>query len=168
MAQKEYVKEIYSFEPFMPTMAQARHNMKLNPKLAEKIILFDFGLSDSDKALDISYNPNLPGAMSSIAGKNSGDLTERINLRNASDVLAPIFKKRDKKKIMLKIDCEGGEREILPDLASSGLLQQADVIIMEYHDGYYLPLVKIMEDSGFSVEITEQHDNGTGMIVATK
>ena len=169
LAQKDFVKNVYGFEPFLPTFKIAQKNMKLNPRLTRKIKLFDVGLSDKNKTINVPYNPELPGAMSSIVGRNApSELVEKIKLVSASKTLAPIYKKHGGDKIMLKIDCEGGEREIIPDMLQSGLLQKTDKIIMEYHDDYYLPLVKDLENAGFIVGVTPHEGQTTGMITGVK
>ena len=170
-ARRAAVKTVYGFEPFAPTMAQARKNMALNPELAKKIKLFAFGLSDHDETLSLPYNQNFPGAQSSIKAKQlkkaAGEVCEKIKLRRASDVLHPILAREKTRKIMMKIDCEGAEREIIPNLAQAGLLGHINNIIMEWHDGYYRPLVKILKQNGFSVKATtNNHDSSIGMIKA--
>lgn len=172
LARKDFITNIYSFEPFVPTFSQAQNNLDLNKKLAKKITAYNFGLSDKDDVLTISYNPTLPGAMSSMPNKSAtSDNTheEKIEIKRASDILGPLFKQHNDRKIMMKIDVEGAEREILPDLAKSGLLKSVDLIIMEYHDNYYEPLIELLQKNGFDVRITSQKEKyGTGMITARR
>ena len=71
-ARNENIKQIYGFEPFRPTYEQGLKNLELNPELARKIKLFDFGLGSSDKILEIDYNPDLPGSMSTVSDRFGG------------------------------------------------------------------------------------------------
>lgn len=170
LAQKKFVKQIYSFEPFAPIFTLAENNMNKNPRLAKKIKIHNFGLSDRDDKIEISFNPKLPGSMSTITDRFSAncDVKETAELKDASKILKPILDAHNE-KIMLKIDCEGGEREILPNLSESGLLSRASIIIMEWHDGIVSPLIDILKDNGFNVVIKDDNPQvGTGILFAKK
>lgn len=167
-AQKENIIKIYGFEPFMPTFKQAQQNLKLNPVLAEKIEIFNFGLGDSEKTLDIHYNPQLPGSMSSVSDKFS-DCTdvEKIAIKKASDVIGEIVTKH-KENIFLKIDCEGAEKEIVPELDKAGLLKKIKIIIMEWHYENPQYLVDILRRNGFTTFCNHAAINYQGMIRAVR
>ena len=174
LARKPEIKKIYSFEPY-PTFDKAILNMGLNPELAQKIEAYHFGLSDIDVARNLPYDPKLSGCQSSISEKQNrlfgySDQSAKIELRRASDVLAPIFADAGDsgRKVMIKIDCEGAEREIIPDLSAAGLLRRTGAIVMEYHDNYCDPLVEILERDGFSVGVTAVPRMDIGMIRANK
>src|SRR2546421_8794942 len=47
---------ICAYEPFTPTFRRAEVNIALNPKLAQAIRPFGFGLADADQVIDIEYN----------------------------------------------------------------------------------------------------------------
>lgn len=158
--------KIYGYEPFEPTFKLAQNNMDLNPKLSGKISIFDFGLGDTDKEMDINYNPDRPGAMSSVKNRfPECGKTEKIKIKRASSVLAPLFKKH-KQKIFLKIDCEGAEKEILPDLDNAGLLNKADVIVMEWHFENPKWIIDLLKKNGFVVFCVSDVPNEIGMIRA--
>lgn len=143
--------KIYGYEPFTPTFQLAQKNLELNPQAAAKITAFNFGLGDADKTLEINYNPERPGAMSSVKNIFSESaMVEKIQIKRASKVLAPLLQKH-KQKIFLKIDCEGAEKEILPDLAQAGLLSKADVIVMEWHYENPQQLIELLKNNGFIV-----------------
>jgi len=169
-AQQDFIKKVYGFEPFKPTYAQAERNMLLNPELSQKIKIFNFGLSDKNTELELPYDLNRTGSMSSmpVSGRRLFSNMEKINLCRASDILSPIIEKHDLYKIGLKIDCEGAEIEIIPDLEKSGLLRKIDLIILEYHSDNYNTLINILKDKGFNV--TRNHHTGaqTGIITAAK
>ncbi|MDR2839810.1 MAG: hypothetical protein LBV75_00880, partial [Paludibacter sp.] len=48
LSQQKNIVKIYGFEPFKETFLQAEQNLLLNPELATKIQIFNFGLSDAD------------------------------------------------------------------------------------------------------------------------
>lgn len=170
LAQKHFVKKIFSFEPFAPIFDQAKNNINNNPKLSDKITIFNYGLSDRDDTVSISFNKDLPGSMSTVSDRFESGEHEKITatLKQTDKILRPIFDNNPELKIMLKIDCEGGEREILPNLFEHGLFDYISVIVMEYHDNYYEPLVEILKSAGFNVKVSPDISCGTGMIRATK
>jgi len=127
-------------------------------------------LSDLDGTVSVAFNPWMPGSMSTANDnfKNMGFFYENAELRRASAILGPIFEKHHE-KIMLKIDCEGSERQILPDLAAAGLLDRASVLIMEYHDNIVEPLVELLKQHHFDVDVyNESAEYKTGMIKALR
>lgn len=165
-AQDKRCVKIYAFEPFMPTFKLAQHNMDLNKDLAQKITAFDYGLGDKDETIDINYNPERPGAMSSVKNLfNDCATIEKIHIKNTSNVLGPLFSKH-KEKIFLKIDCEGAEKQILPDLDASGLIKKVDVIVMEWHFEEPGWIVDLLCRNGFVVFRLNVVPNELGMIRA--
>lgn len=150
-AQEKNCVKIYAFEPFVPTYKLAMHNMELNKKLAKKITAFNYGLGDKDETIDVNYNHDRPGAMSSVKNVFSEcDDVEQIHIKNASKILGPLFAKH-KENIFLKIDCEGAEKQILPDLEKSGLIKKVDVIVMEWHFEEPTELVDLLLRNNFIV-----------------
>jgi FkbM family methyltransferase len=166
LAEKENIAHVYGFEPFPDTFAQAENNLKLNPKLAEKITIYDFGLSDKNEILPIHYNKNLPGAMSTVQDKFSETETVvEVAVKKASEIIGPLIEKHNE-SLMMKIDCEGAEFEILPELASAGLLKKITVIIMEWHFKNPEILVKLLNENGFIVFRNHEIVNYQGIISA--
>ena len=165
-ARNKNIKNIYSFEPFKPTYDIGIKNLELNPELSKKIKLFDFGLGSSDKFLEIAYNPNLPGNMSTVFNKfNGGGTKEKVEIKNAYNILKDIIENHTE-KIFIKLDTEGSEFEILPLLDSKGLLKRISVLILEYHRESPQLLVNILNKNGF-VSFREEHQN-SGLIKAVK
>lgn len=171
-AQNPNIATIYSYEPFVPTYNLGMQNLKSNPELARKIIPHNYGLSDKYAVLELPYDIEISGCCSSIPekqnkfiGKNKSTM-ERIYTFSAADELKRILN-TDKNNIMLKIDCEGAEREIISDLYKNKLLSSVQAISMEYHDKIYKPLIEMIKESGFSVSYkASKINNSTGMIYA--
>ncbi|MCL2339192.1 MAG: FkbM family methyltransferase [Proteobacteria bacterium] len=173
-AQDDDVVEIYAYEPFPTTFEWARRNIESNPIAKSKIKAFNFGLSDhnADEVI-LPYDSDLMGNQSTIAKRQIENFGyskqyEPVQLRRASEVLRPIFD-ACRTAVVIKIDCEGEEHKILPDLAEAGLLGRVSAIIMEYHDYTFLPLIKILEENGFATQRTfNSYKDSTGMIRAYK
>ena len=86
----------------------------------------------------------------------------------ADDLLRPLFSRHAESRIFLKVDCEGAEYDILPNLASAGLLRCADVVIVEWHGGDHRQLLNILDQDSFFCFV-EWHKRGqwdVGMIKA--
>ncbi len=171
-AQDPNIARVYSYEPFTPTYNLGIRNLKANPDLAQKIIPHNYGLGNKYTVVELPYDIELSGCCSSIPekqtkvfGKNKCDM-EKISIHSAAQELKSILD-TDKNNIMLKIDCEGSEREIISDLYKNKLLSSVHAISMEYHDGIYKPLIEMIEKSGFFVSYKENKiNNTTGMIYA--
>jgi FkbM family methyltransferase len=169
LAKQKNITKIYGFEPFKPTFENALINLKNNPELAQKIEAYNFGLGDRDQETQLSYNPLLPGAMSSVQDlfqDHAGTWKESILLKEATEVLKPILS-RHKELFFLKMDCEGAEFKILENLDQSGLLKKIDLIIMEWHSPNPDPLIAILNNNGFICSSRKDAEN-IGMIIAFK
>ena len=154
-AAKETVKKIYAFEPFEPTLALAKKNLDLNPELNKKIRTFAYGLGKEDMTLEIPYSVNLSDCMSTThtISVKQNTRTETVTIKDAAQILAPIFEENKNNRIIIKCDCEGAEFEILERLNDENLIGKIDVVLMEYHFDKPDRLVKILTESGFSVHV---------------
>ena len=166
-AQKENIKKIYGYEPFLKTYQQALKNIEQNPSCKDKICANPFGLGNSTKEKIIHYNADLPGSMSTVKDLYADfGISETIQIKSASDVLAPIFAKYHNLKKFLKIDCEGAEEEILANLQHSGILKDVDLILLEWHFGCYAAITKILTDTNFIVTCHHTIPDIQGNIIA--
>lgn len=149
------VKEVFAFEPFKDTYEQAVYNFELNKDLSEKIHPYNFGISDKNETIEnILFSPENSGGMTS-SKQYVKDIdihpiekhTADIELKSVNEVFQKIFNET-KNKIILKIDCEGAEYEIFDALDKSGLINNIDYILLEYHYGSK-KLLDIFEKNNF-------------------
>jgi methyltransferase, FkbM family len=166
-AKNSSITHVYGFEPFPATFLQGQVNFANNPKLKDKITSFNFGLGQGNKEINAHYNKDLPGSMSTTHDRFSDGELQKVVIRDASEVLRPIFEKHNE-KVVCKIDCEGAEKEILPSLESSGLLKNIDVLIMEWHFEAPDFLIDILIRSGFTVFFDHVVRNELGFIRAVR
>ncbi|MCE5340392.1 MAG: FkbM family methyltransferase [Planctomycetaceae bacterium] len=151
------VSDVYGFEPFKPTFEQAMFNFKINEKYAGKIHPNNYGLGDEDKELVLEYCPLAPGRMSTVkpiteiyrSGRKYETKTETIQIRDTAKCILPIIERHKDKKIAIKCDTEGSEKEIFNALESKGLLESIDVIMLEYHFSYDAALLEMFKRNGF-------------------
>ncbi|MDT8302790.1 MAG: FkbM family methyltransferase [Sedimentisphaerales bacterium] len=171
-AAKENVKKVYAYEPFKPTLALAQKNLDLNPELNKKIQTFAYGLGKKDTTLDIPYSINLSDCMSTThtVSVKHNVRTETVTVKDAAQILAPIFEENKNNRIIVKCDCEGAEFEILERLEEENLVVKIDAILMEYHFKKPDRLVKVLTENSFAVHVIHgsKKEPITGYLYAAK
>ncbi len=163
---------IYGFEPFLETYRQARENVLRNDNsVQKKITAFNFALSNYDGNETFRYNRDFSGGMRIDFGseRESTDVEGKIEIRDAAAVLASLFERHKKRKIVMKIDCEGSEYRIFHSLEAANLLENIDVFLMETHDKRENEIKTILRAHHYAY--FDQYKGGegdTGMIYALK
>ncbi len=154
-AGKENVKKVYAFEPFEPTLVLAKKNLDLNPELSEKVQTSACGLGREDTTLEIPYSVSVSDCMSTThaVSVKQNVRTETVVVKDAAQVLGPIFQENRGRRVIVKCDCEGAEFEILERLDEEGLVTRMDAVLMEYHFQKPDRLVKILTENGFAVHV---------------
>lgn len=134
LANKKNVKAVHSFEPFTQTYQRALSNIALNPNLAGKISVNNFGLSDKDEVRTVQIADERFSGAFSIWGSGRGNAHE-ISIRDAATVLRPILldAAANGLKIIGKIDCEGAEFAVFESLRRDNLLNYFDAFMIEWH-----------------------------------
>ena len=165
-AAKDSVKAVYGFEPFPETYAAAERNFNLNAA-KEKITAYNFGLSNSDQSIEADYSPEfkasartsgLPAYLAEMDGAQNLDIQKiRISLKDAGEVMRPILAKHPNSSIVVKMDCEGGEHQIIPSLEAAGLLEAIDVIMLEWHEPGPVIIENILNRAGFVILTPGRH-----------
>ncbi|WP_281336373.1 FkbM family methyltransferase [Flavobacterium eburneipallidum] len=171
-ALNEKVSKIYSFEPVVSTYNQAVYNLELNAGYSNKIEAFNFGLGGSTRTEKVLYNPQAKGNCgirldkSHVIDKENSKEIE-INIKNIGDVLPDLVAKHSGNKLVLKIDCEGAEYEILQKMSEINLLNDIDVLLIEWHDKGAKILEDILKANSFWV-VSRHLTSISGMIYAFK
>lgn len=136
---------VYGFEIDKFTYERAIDNIKLNPKLDNKITTYNIGLSDENNTVDLYCIDGYDGLNTMISDFTNVQpslkhFKENLNLKTAevkmaSEIISNIIESDQiiSKKV-LKIDTEGAEYKIINDLIKSGLITQMDVILGEGHN----------------------------------
>lgn len=175
-AMMDNVKKVYGFEPFKETYEQAVYNLSINKEAGEKVVHYNFGLSDKDETKSVLFSINQSGSMSTVGDEDYLQYvdvdkkqmsTERISLKPAAEVLSGIIEKENGKKIIIKMDCEGSEYEILDSLDAKGLLDKIDYILLEWHYRGEERILDILRKYNF-VSFSKYHCGFLGLINAAK
>lgn len=163
------IKSIYAFEPVKETYEKLLRNIELNASANIKTI--NAGLGNANRLDEFIYSETYKGSvgvleLSDFKRNNSKSLKRvSVEIERATDAFNKIIAENHGEKIMVKIDCEGGEYEIIPDLKSSGLLENIDILMMEWHDNrikQLLPFFKNFNSFYF------KNSGVTGMLYATR
>lgn len=164
-AQKDNVKAVYSYEPVDDTYDSAITNINLNPTIKEKIKTFNFGLSSVTEKQKFTYNPNNKGSFGHVGNKKF-DQTQfeekEVQLVSIKDELNKVLNIHDLPYI-LKVDCEGAEYDIIPELKHLNKLPI--LIMMEWHLSNGQILVNALKELGFAVMFITT-EKTAGMIYA--
>jgi len=171
-AANDNIKRIYAYEPFKPTFEMAKKNLKLNPKLSEKIIPLNFGLGKAEITLELPYMAKATGGMSTTHDVCKGAKNinkETVVIKDAAKEIALILEENKNKHIIVKCDCEGAEFEIFERLNEENIVSRIDVVMMEYHFEKPDRLVNILAENGFAVQVKAGSSRSrTGYIYAVR
>jgi FkbM family methyltransferase len=176
-ASLENVKYIYAFEPFLQTFNNAMDNFNLNENLAKKIKAFNFGISDTDKTVTISYSEEDSAGMT-IKKENIRDNTfsnkkkissETVSVKSVDYIFNSLMPGggNGTPKILLKVDCEGSEYEIFDIMDKKNYFKNIDMIMLEWHFNGNKSLLNILEKHGYSSFLRKCNENA-GLIYAIK
>lgn len=170
----KYVEKIYSFEPVLDTIEQARINFSLNEKICKVSEIYNFGLGKNDREETFIFNKNIKGntgvrgILSSSYANISQDVSEvNVKIKNVSNVFLDIKNNNPHKKIIVKMDCEGAEYEIFVNLAETGVINHVDVFMIEWHDKGAKIIEDILFNNDFSC-FSRNLEINSGMIYAYK
>lgn len=156
---------VIAFEPVRITFGRLLKNIEEN-NFGEKIKVFNVGLSDCNKVIQIEIDPsNTIGFSFEFENKNK---TNKLNseIVELVDGFNFLSKNGINKCDILKIDCEGCENALFRDSRLINLLRP-EKIIMEYHHGNDNALIKVLSKHYLRIEKKEfSSPKGFGMIYA--
>ncbi|MDR2008016.1 MAG: FkbM family methyltransferase [Alphaproteobacteria bacterium] len=168
------VEYVYGYELMPSTYEQAKVNLSLNPNLAEKITLFNYGWYNKNSSMttnDVVSNSGLNSIEDTAIDSfyyqrelgRSEALQVEVSLKESRKELLSILEKHPTSPIILKIDIEGAEYECLENMGN--LIAHVDIILLEWHYRGYESIVELLEQNNF-VWFHEILTTGTGYIKA--
>ena len=143
------------FEPFRTTYNAALFNVGLNPNLSTKIKLRNVAVGKDDSTQIWPYSPTYRGSSGAFnMPRPTMDVTnEEVRV---VDVAAAIGVEMERAgpccRFIAKIDCEGGEYDVLDRLSETGLLERFTAVMIEWHRrGSHDPrsLLDVLASNGF-------------------
>ncbi|NCT58993.1 FkbM family methyltransferase [archaeon] len=165
------VKHIYSYEPVPYTYEIACKNIIMNK--IEKITANNFGLGRSNRDELFYFNKKFKGN-SGIRKNNSFSINKLVadekkeilvKIRDIGAEFETLRLKHSNSNIIMKIDCEGGEYEILNRMDELNLLIYVKLFMIEWHDNGPQSLEKILLEKNFQI-ISKNLETNSGMIYA--
>jgi FkbM family methyltransferase len=168
-----YVDKIYAFEPVKDTFEQAQYNLSLNAKIHKVEWIKNIGLGKKSRKELFLFdkhwkgNTGLRGKSSPSYANNDNAREREVQIEEATSEIGKILKATRDRKIIVKMDCEGGEYEILENLYESGMINQIDVLLLEWHDKGAQIIEEMLINSGFDF-FSKNVGPFTGMIYAYK
>ena len=173
-AQQENISHIYAYEPFQQAYQTAIKNIDLNPELKNKITIYPYGWYNvdcdikTDEINDINASA-VNTILSDYAIITDTEKTHKttVKLKKSSDLLQEIITKHQNQPIILKMDIEGAEYDCITELHKTGLLENIDLIFIEWHKKGSKPITDILEKYGF-IWFDERLTAMTGFIRAIK
>ena len=173
LSTKENIKAIYGFEPVPYTYKIAIGNLKRNN--ISNVEIKNIGLGGFSRKEEFVFNSKHKGN-SGLRGEASfsiRNLKEKektivsVDIIDVSEEFLKIKKIHTQEKIGLKIDCEGGEYEIIDKLDLDGLLDQVNVLIIEWHDKGAEHIEDILIKNKFKI-FSRVLETNSGIIYASK
>jgi FkbM family methyltransferase len=149
------VLKVYAFEPVRVSFQQAKLNMSLNEVTNELVEIHNVGLGGEDKKDVFLFNRNVKGntgVRGELSTSFKADSVEetQVIIKDASVQLRKIIDDNPNVKIIVKMDCEGGEYDIFDNIANSGILKEVDCLMMEWHDKGASEIEKHLKKNGFT------------------
>lgn len=171
-ASKSKVEKIFSFEPVPATFKQGLENFELNSSIRHKILAHNFGLSIKDHDTFFTFNSKYKGSVGCINAKSivndkKHNSSIAVKLKEIKNQFSEIIKESPTIDFVLKMDCEGGEYELIPALNEEGLLSKFRIIMLEYHKGEHEKIAAILLKNNFQI-LQKTSSSELGMLYAFK
>lgn len=165
----EKVEHVYAFEPIEQTLKKGLVNIKLNPTYQNKITLFSYGLGAKNTTLRVNYDYEKKG--NTIVNDNQ-DLCETETvveavIKDASKELHSILVNLKDENVVVKMDCEGGEYDIISKWATDHLLEKINILLIEYHNNSPKEILTHLDSAQFDYMILNEKKE-IGFIYAWK
>lgn len=151
----DFVEKIYAFEPLKDTFDQAQYNLKLNVNLHKVVSIKNFGLGSDDREEVFMFNKKTKGN-TGVRGRLSPSYSgarnfekRMVQIKDASIEIENILKETENRKVVIKMDCGGAEYEIIENLKASKLLNNIDILMIEWHDKGAKSIEDILKEFDF-------------------
>lgn len=161
-AEFDNCSRVYGFEIDDVTYDKAVYHKKLNPQLADKLKLHNFGISNKNSKEELYFlkgadtlstlEPDFVDIEFQLKAAKDKVETKLVEVRRASEVIEHIIERDNiKSKIVLKIDTEGSEYKIIDDLIQSNTINNVDLILGEGHKFCDDDIGLKLENAGFKL-----------------
>lgn len=162
---------VVGFEAFGPNCITAKYNLELNPVLAKRITLHNVALGAVDGVHSWNFSDTRRGSSGAfpIPGAAPDSRPVEVRMANAATAVRDAITASGSDRVIAKIDCEGGEFDIIECLAEHGVLKSIAAFAVEWHRRAGRDpqsLVNTFTANGFTVFTTGNDCRETGMLYA--
>jgi FkbM family methyltransferase len=169
-AKEQLVKRVIGFEPFSEATKRAERNLAINPQIAPKIEIRRYALGDFNGNAHLRVDPELSVLNEIVRDPDPGQQTSQlqaVEIRDAETELQSVLAETDKsERVVLKVDCEGSEREIFQRL-SGETLSRIDTILLEWHHADILDAIRQkLQKHDFQLLVKRNGRPNRGMLYA--
>ena len=171
-AAKPSVVKVFAFEPFRGTFERAISNLELNPALTTKIEATNAGISTADGMRTFNVYVNADSGSQSMRDSVGGTPVE-MKMLDAAKAFEKIITDAEQagQAVIAKIDCEGGEFDIIERLSQAKLLPRITAMMVEWHRVFkgrtQAELIAPLKAAGFLV-FDRSGDHGNGFFYAVR
>lgn len=167
IGRNSVVKKIYAYEPFKETIKLGIKNLEMNQNILDKVKFNMMGIGDKNEKISLKYNPNNKWGMSTVKDIYCLEDFELVEIE-IKDVYEELCSKIDRRyQNILKIDIEGAEYGVMKRLSETKLIDDFEIIILEWHFEGSKWLIKLLEEHNF-ITIQKHISDGIGLIYAIK
>ncbi|MCD4753857.1 MAG: FkbM family methyltransferase [Anaerolineaceae bacterium] len=170
------VISVYGYEPFTSTYECALANIGLNLEIGNKIIPNNLAVGNENTERNFTYIKNHKGS-SGVLGitpniRHKVDENEveyqKIQQVTASSVLTNIQNQHTNTNIIIKMDCEGSEYDIIPELVENGNLELVLGLIIEWHQRGPTSIANILTKENYFCFSPSSNNQTTGLLYCIK
>jgi FkbM family methyltransferase len=163
------VQRIVAFEPSPSAIKKAERNFAINPEIARKVEVRRYGLGEANGTAYLHVAPGLSAISRVSRGANSetaGSDHVLVEIRDAETELQSVLAETaDHQQVILKVDCEGSEKEIFARL-SANTLSRIDAVLLEWHSQEIAREIgEMLEKLAFSL-LVRRSQKDIGMLYA--
>lgn len=144
--------KIVGFEPDRDTFAKLAENVRMNS--LTDVTIHNCAVSDRDGTITFYTDPDAGGSLV------TNILEERSSGRKQTVEAARLSTFINGEIDLLKLDVEGAENLVLPELAAANKLRHVGEMFIEYHhhhlaadDDSFAKILQILEDNGFGYQL---------------
>ena len=169
-AKEQSVRRVIGFEPYAEATKRAERNLAINPEIAPKIEIRRYALGDFNGKAHLRVDPKLSVLNEIVRDSNSEEQSSQkqiVEIRDAETELQSVLAEaRKDERVVLKVDCEGSEREIFRRL-SKETLSRIDTILLEWHHADILDeLTQKLQKHDFQLLVQRTGKTDRGMLYA--
>jgi FkbM family methyltransferase len=168
-ASQMLCEKVFGFEPVLSTFRRAERNFALNPRIGGKIVAHQFGLGQGDyeaRAVTDAASSGLTRTVRKEPTDTDFD-AEGVAIRDAAKQIENILADSGDRDVYLKVDCEGGEREVFKSIPD-GILRRFHAVVLEWHSAEILEEIAVKLGENDFLTFNTRLNSDVGLLYAAR